>query len=65
MKTKNEYIDFVKAQNNYTNVYTTVYDFEKFSDSAKIESSVLINRIFLDFDAHDGESLEIDNKNDL
>lgn len=58
MKTKNEYIDFVKAQNNYTNVYTTVYDFEKFSDSAKIESSVLINRIFLDFDAHDGESLE-------
>jgi len=53
VRTRNEYIDFVRAQNNRTNVYTTVYDFEEFTDSAKIESSVIIDRIFLDFDGHD------------
>lgn len=53
VKTKNDYINFVRAQNNRTNVYTTVYDFEEFTDSAKIESSVIIDRIFLDFDGHD------------
>ena len=52
---KNDYISFVKAQNNRTNVYTTVYDFEHFSETAKIESSVILNRIFLDFDGHDGD----------
>lgn len=50
---KNEYIDFVSAQNNRTNVYTTVYDFEEFSERAKIDSSVIIDRMFLDFDDHD------------
>jgi hypothetical protein len=49
---RNEYADFVNAQNNKTNVYTTVYDFEHFSERAKVESSVIIDRVFLDFDAH-------------
>ena len=49
---RNEYADFVNAQNNRTNVYTTVYDFEHFSEKAKVESSVIIDRVFLDFDAH-------------
>jgi len=53
--TKNDYISFVKVQNNRTNVYTTVYDFEHFSETAKIESSVILNRIFLDFDGHEGD----------
>ena len=50
---RNEYADFINAQNNRTNVYTTVYDFEHFSEKAKVESSVIIDRIFLDFDAHE------------
>jgi len=50
---RNEYVEFVKSQNNKTNVYTTVYDFEEFSEKAKIESSVILDRVFLDFDAHD------------
>mgnify|MGYP005988234149 FL=1 len=57
VSSKNEYIDFVNAQNNRTNVYTTVYDFEHFSETAKIDSSVILDRIFLDFDAH-GERIE-------
>ena len=48
--TKNDYINFVKVQNNRTNVYTTVYDFEHFSETAKIDSSVILDRIFVDFD---------------
>lgn len=50
---RNDYANFINAQNNRTNVYTTVYDFQHFSEKAKIESSVIIDRIFLDFDAHD------------
>ena len=49
---RNDYADFVNAQNNRTNVYTTVYDFSHFSEKAKVESSVIIDRVFLDFDAH-------------
>ena len=55
VRSKNEYIDFVKSQNNRTNVYTTVYDFRHFSDNAKIESTVILDRIFLDFDGHDND----------
>jgi len=47
----------VNAHNNRTNVYTTVYDFEEFSETTAIESSVILDRIFLDFDAH-GERLQ-------
>ena len=53
MTTRNDYIDFVQAHNNRTNVYTTVYDFEHFSEKMPIESTVIIDRIFLDFDAHE------------
>jgi len=36
------------------NVYTTVYDFKQFSEKAKMDSTVILDRVFLDFDAHDG-----------
>ena len=61
-----EYIDFIKAYNGRMNCYTTVYDFAKFNtkyDSFGIEisevnqESVILDRIFLDFDAH-GQPLE-------
>jgi hypothetical protein len=52
---RNEYAKFVNYQNNKTNVYTTVYDFEHFSERAKIDSSVVLDRIFLDFDGHDND----------
>jgi len=56
--TRNEYAEFVHAQNNKTNVYTTVYDFEQFSEKAKIDNSVIRDRVFLDFDAHE-DNLEM------
>ena len=57
VRSKEEYLSYVKAQNNRTNVYTSVYDFAEFAEKAKIDSSVILDRIFLDFDAH-GESIE-------
>lgn len=53
VSSRNEYINFINAQNNRTNVYTTVYDFERFYETAKDDSSVILDRVFLDFDAHD------------
>ena len=53
--TKNDYIKFIKDYNNKMNVYTTVYDFRHFSETAPIDSSVIRNRIFLDFDGHNDD----------
>ena len=55
MITRNDYIEFVNLHNNRTNVYTTVYDFEYFTESMPVEASVIIDRMFLDFDAHEEE----------
>tara|TARA_R110001592_G_scaffold95358_2_gene274820 strand:+ start:4315 stop:5316 length:1002 start_codon:yes stop_codon:yes gene_type:complete len=49
---KSDYIEFVRNHNNRTNVYTTVFDFDRFAETAKIESSVVLDRVFFDFDAH-------------
>ena len=58
VRSKEEYLSYVKAQNNRTNVYTSVYDFAEFAEKAKIDSSVILDRIFLDFDAHGGSILD-------
>lgn len=55
MKTRNEYLDFINLFNNRTNVYTTVYDYEHFTEKMPIESTIIRDRIFLDFDAHDDD----------
>ena len=53
MKNKQEYLDWVNAYNGRMNCYTTVYDFEVFGENTKIDNSVVLDRMFLDFDAHD------------
>ena len=57
MKSKQEFVDWVNTYNGRMNCYTTVYDYTDFTDNAKVDSSVVIDRMFLDFDAHD-EPLE-------
>ena len=57
VKNKQEYLDWVNAYNGRMNCYTTVYDFEVFGENTKIDNSVILDRMFLDFDAHD-EPLE-------
>ncbi len=57
VKSKQEFVDWVNTYNGRMNCYTTVYDYTDFTDNAKVDSSVVIDRMFLDFDAHD-EPLE-------
>ena len=59
MRSKSEMIDWIKLYNGKMNCYYTIYDFDEFSDKEKIESSVVKDRAFLDFDAHGDISLDI------
>ena len=52
---KEEYNNFVRTYNGKMNVYTSVYDFRDFSHNRGLENSIILDRIFLDFDAHGGE----------
>ena len=64
MKNKNELVNFINLYNGKMNVYYTIYDFEefRFSDiknkSMKVDTSVILDRAFLDFDAHGDIELE-------
>jgi len=53
VRNKKQFQRFVSSHNGKANVYTTVYDFDEFSETAKVDSSVILNRIFFDFDAHE------------
>ena len=52
VRSKQEFVDWVNTYNGRMNCYTTVYDYTDFTDNAKVDSSVVIDRMFLDFDAH-------------
>lgn len=58
MMNKNDLQDFVNLYNGKMNVYYTIYDFEAFTDKLKIDSSVILDRAFLDFDAHNTITIE-------
>jgi virulence-associated protein VapD len=58
VKNKEEMVRWFNQFNGITNCYTTVYDFDDFvlNDYGKwhcVDSSVILDRMFLDFDAHD------------
>ena len=55
---KEEYSKFIRNYNGRMNVYTSVYDFEYFSNNRGLEHTIILDRLFLDFDAHDGELQE-------
>ena len=48
-----DFVEWVNAFNGKMNCYTTVYDFKHFSEKQAIDSSVILDRIFFDFDSHD------------
>ena len=55
--TKSEFLNWFNSFNGKMNCYTTVYDFDEFVNGIKLDYSVILDRAFLDFDAHD-EPLE-------
>ena len=53
-----EYRNFINMYNGKMNLFTSVYDYKHFTPNRGLEYSIIIDRIFLDFDAHgDEESL--------
>tara|TARA_R110002074_G_scaffold336174_6_gene506633 strand:+ start:786 stop:1826 length:1041 start_codon:yes stop_codon:yes gene_type:complete len=57
VKTEEEYKDFIKMYNGKMNLFTSVYDYKHFTSNRGLEYSIIIDRIFLDFDAH-GKPIE-------
>ena len=50
-----EFRNFVKLYNGKMNCFTSVYDYETYSHKQAVVSTVILDRVFLDFDAHHGE----------
>ena len=55
---REEFFVFVKRFNNNMNCYSSVYDYRRFGDNQAVVSSVILDRLFLDFDSH-GKELEL------
>ena len=55
---KEEFFTFVNRFNNKMNCYSSVYDYRRFGDNQAVVSSVILDRLFLDFDSH-GKELEL------
>jgi hypothetical protein len=58
VKSRTEFLSWVNSYNGIMNCYTTVYDYEEFNENIKLDYSVILDRMFLDFDAHDKPLLE-------
>jgi len=64
VKNKQEFLSWVNSYNGIMNCYTTVYDYAEFTDNIKLDYSVILDRMFLDFDAHDKPLIEAYNDYD-
>ena len=49
---REEFTIFLKRFNNKMNCYTSVYDYKRFTNNQAYVSSVVLDRLFLDFDSH-------------
>jgi hypothetical protein len=50
-----EFNSWVKTHNGKMNCFTSVYDYEQYTHKQAVTSTVILDRVFLDFDAHHGE----------
>jgi len=54
-----EFNSWVNAHNGKMNCFTSVYDYKEYTNKHAVVSTVILDRIFLDFDAHHGETDKI------
>ena len=52
VKNSQEFVDWVNLFNGKMNCYTTVYDYEHYAETSKVDNSIVLDRMFLDFDSH-------------
>ena len=50
-----EFNSWVKLHNGKMNCFTSVYDYEQYTLKVAITDTVILDRVFLDFDSHHGE----------
>ena len=55
---KDGFKTFLERFNNKMNCYTSVYDYRRFGSNEAVVSSVILDRLFLDFDSH-GKPLDL------
>ena len=53
INSQNEYNTWIKMFNGRCHCYTTIYNFNQFRNGIMVDSSVVLDRAFLDFDVHD------------
>tara|TARA_R100000008_G_scaffold31259_2_gene17448 strand:+ start:2105 stop:3115 length:1011 start_codon:yes stop_codon:yes gene_type:complete len=58
IKNSEDFKTFIQRFNNKMNCYTSVYDYKRFGENQAIVSSVILDRLFLDFDSH-GKPLDL------
>ena len=58
INSREEFKTFLERFNNKMNCYTSVYDYRRFGDNQAIVPSVILDRLFLDFDSH-GKPLDL------
>mgnify|MGYP003149600045 FL=1 len=58
VQNREEFATFLQRFNNKMNCYTSVYDYKRFGDTQAFTSSVILDRLFLDFDSH-GKPLDL------
>ena len=52
-----DYKDFINTYNGKMHLFTSVYNYKHFTKNRGLEYSIVLDRIFLDFDAHGDENL--------
>ena len=58
VNSREEFKLFLERFNNKMNCYTSVYDYKRFGNNQAVVSSVILDRLFLDFDSH-GKPLDL------
>ena len=54
-----EFNSWVNAHNGRMNCFTSVYDYKEYRNKHAVVDTIVLDRIFLDFDAHHGETDKI------
>ena len=59
VNSKEQYLRFIRLNNNRMNCYTNTYDYRDFQNGLGVPESAILDKVFLDLDAHDEqENLE-------
>ena len=55
VNSREEFNSWVKTHNGKMNCFTSVYDYEQYTLKVAVTDTVILDRVFLDFDSHHGE----------